>query len=71
VLGWPTLAVADPAVSRLIAPFDLTLPLELGFYLVCSETHADRPKVVKFRVWLLDEIRMVLSGGLELRHGQT
>ena len=70
VLGWRTLAVADLAAGRLIAPFDLALPLELGFYLVCPETHADRPKVVKFRVWLLDEVRMALSGGLDLRHGQ-
>jgi LysR family glycine cleavage system transcriptional activator len=54
-LGWRTLAAADLAAGRLIAPFDLALPMGLGFYLVCPEAHADRPKVKLFRQWLLEE----------------
>ena len=56
VLGWRYLAATDLAAGRLIAPFDLALPMELGFYFVCPETHADRPKVVLFREWLLQEV---------------
>ncbi len=56
VLGWRYLAAADLAAGRLIAPFDLALPMGLGFYLVCPEAHVDRPKVVIFREWLLEEV---------------
>ncbi len=57
-LGWLYLAAADLAAGRLIAPFDPALSMELGFYLVCPEAHADRPKVVIFREWLLEEVGM-------------
>ncbi len=56
VLGWRYLATADLAAGRLVAPFELVLPMGLGFYLVCPEAHADRPKVVIFREWLLQEM---------------
>lgn len=56
VLGWRYLAAADLAAGRLVAPFELALPMDLGFYLVCPESYADRPKVVKFRQWLLEEV---------------
>lgn len=62
-LGWRYLAAADLAVGRLAAPFDLALPMGLGFYLVCPEAHEDRPKVVIFRQWLLEEIRMATTRG--------
>lgn len=68
VLGWRYLATADLAAGRLIAPFDLALPLDLGFFLVCPETHAERPKVALFRQWLLDEIGRARSMGLDPRH---
>ncbi len=71
VLGWRYLATADLAAGRLIAPFDLALPLDLGFFLVCPETHAERPKVALFRQWLLDEIGRARSMGLDPRHQQT
>ena len=57
VLGWRTLAAADLAASRLAIPFDLTLPMELAFYFVCPRVAAERPKVVAFRDWLLEESR--------------
>ncbi|MDH3685699.1 MAG: hypothetical protein OEP95_05705 [Myxococcales bacterium] len=36
-------------------PFDLTLPMELGFFFVCPGVAAERPKIVAFRDWLLEE----------------
>lgn len=56
VLGWRNLAAADLAAGRLIAPFDLVLPMGLGFYLVCPEHHAARPGLSPFRDWLLTEV---------------
>lgn len=56
-LGWQYLAADDIAAGRLIAPFSLRLSLGSAFYLVYPEAYADRPKVVKFRDWLLDETR--------------
>ena len=55
VLGWRYLAADDIAAGRLVAPFTLHLPLGSSFYLVYPEAHADRPKVVLFRKWLLEE----------------
>ena len=57
VLGWRTLAAADLAAGRLVIPFDVTLPMELGFFFVCSQVAAERPKIVAFRDWLLAESR--------------
>ena len=55
VLGWQYLAADDLAVGRLVKPFRLVLPLEAAFYLVFPEAYADRPKVVAFRDWLIEE----------------
>jgi LysR family glycine cleavage system transcriptional activator len=57
VLGRRSLAAADIAAGRLVCPFELTLPTEFGYYLVCPESDADRPKVAAFRDWLIAEIR--------------
>jgi len=54
-LGWRTLAAADLAAGRLVIPFDLTLPMELGFFFVCPQVASERPKIVAFRDWLLVE----------------
>lgn len=55
VLGWRTLAAADLAARRLVAPFDLALPMNLAFRFVCPSLAASRPKIVAFRSWLLEE----------------
>ena len=55
VLGWRALAAADLAAGRLVIPFDLTLPMELAFFFVCPHVAAERPKIVAFRDWLLEE----------------
>ncbi len=56
VLGWRSLALADLEAERVVAPFDLALPLWFDFYLVYPEAHGDRPKVVAFQQWLLKEL---------------
>ena len=55
VLGWRALAAADLAAGRLVTPFDLILPMELAFFFVCPHVAAERPKIVAFRDWLLEE----------------
>lgn len=57
VLGWRDLAAADIAAGRIVAPFDLVLPLGSSFYLVYPEAHESRPNIAAFRNWLLKEIR--------------
>jgi len=56
VLGWQNLAASDLAAGRLVMPFDLKLPMQLGFFLVSSFVSASRPKVVAFRNWLIAEM---------------
>lgn len=43
------------ASGALVRPFDVRLELPRHYYLVCSESIADLPKVVAFRDWLLAE----------------
>jgi LysR family glycine cleavage system transcriptional activator len=51
----PILAEADLNVARLVTPFELRVPLESAYYLVCSPEAAARPSVAAFREWLLAE----------------
>ena len=55
LLGNKELAAHDLATGRLVAPFDLTLEMNLAYYVVSPEATADRPKVALFRDWLLSE----------------
>ena len=57
VLGWCNMARADLEAGRLVTPFELKIPMGLGFYFVCPESHSDRPKVALMREWLLEEVR--------------
>lgn len=41
--------------GRLVCPFELTLPTEFAYYIVCPEARANRPKIIAFRDWLLAE----------------
>ncbi len=46
------LVEADLAAGRLIAPFDMVLPQDAGYYVISPEAeHADTPKIVRFREW--------------------
>jgi len=53
VLGWRSLAQADLDSGRLTIPFDVPLQMDVAFYLVYPEAAAERPKLVRFREWLL------------------
>jgi len=57
ILGWCFLAAEDIAAGRLVAPFDLVLPMGLSFYLVYPQSHANWSKLIKFNEWLLMEIK--------------
>jgi len=52
-LGRTHLVEADIAAGRLIAPFDMVLPQDAGYYVVTPETTADVPKIRQFREWLV------------------
>lgn len=56
-LASSVLAADDLAAGRLVRPFDVTFPLQFGYWLVCPETTADSPKTSTFREWLLLEVR--------------
>lgn len=47
----------DIAKGRLVVPFDITLPVDAGFYLVSPEITADSPKLSAFRNWLLETVK--------------
>jgi len=49
------LAAGDLAAGRLIQPFEVSIPHDLAYYLVCPEATADQPKIAAFRRWLLAE----------------
>jgi LysR family glycine cleavage system transcriptional activator len=46
---------ADLASGRLCAPFKIELKPQSAYYLVCPEVIAERPAVVAFRQWLLQQ----------------
>ena len=51
------LVEAELASGRLVVPFGLQLPSEMGFYIVAPEPNADRPEIALLRAWLLDHAR--------------
>lgn len=55
-LGRSALVADELASGRLVRPFDISLPAEFAYYVVCPEGGADRPKVKAFRDWLLSEV---------------
>jgi LysR family glycine cleavage system transcriptional activator len=54
-LGRLALAAWDLAAGRLIRPFDVSMPHDLAYYLVCPEGSAERPRIAAVRTWLLEE----------------
>ena len=55
------LAADDLAAGRLVKPFDIALPTDYAYYVVCPAPSADRPKIAAFRDWLLDEAKELES----------
>lgn len=49
------LARDDLQCGNLVRPFELSLPVEFAYYLVCPEETADQPKVSAFRDWIKAE----------------
>ncbi len=47
---------ADIASGRLCAPFSMELKPPGAYWLVCPEVIAERPSVVEFRKWLLEQV---------------
>ncbi len=56
-LGRSPLTDGDLAAGRLVRPFEVSLPGEWAYYIVCPEAMADRPKIAAFSAWLLSEAR--------------
>ena len=54
-LAGSVLVADDLAAGRLIKPFDLSVPVSFGYYMVCAKTAVDRPRIVTFREWLIAE----------------
>ncbi|MEM8686509.1 MAG: transcriptional regulator GcvA [Pseudomonadota bacterium] len=55
VLGRIALAHFDLKSGRLVAPFELKIPIAYSFYVVSPMATKDDPKVTAFREWLLEE----------------
>ncbi|WP_053185156.1 transcriptional regulator GcvA [Pseudomonas thivervalensis] len=55
-IGRSTYVEEDLRAGRLVAPFDLRLKSDLGFYLVTPHELADSPKVQALRSWLMDSV---------------
>ena len=56
VLGRLTLSMRDIASGRLVAPFDLMVPAQAGFYFCCLPERLSEPKIRAFRDFLFSEI---------------
>ena len=48
-LGRSVLVADDLAAGRLVKPFDISLPAEFAYSVVCPEADAKRPKIEAFR----------------------
>ncbi|HTP95999.1 MAG TPA: transcriptional regulator GcvA [Burkholderiales bacterium] len=64
VASMPVLAEPDLSAGRLVAPFELRVPLDAGYWLVCRSSSAALPKVAAFRDWLRDEASTPLKPAL-------
>jgi LysR family glycine cleavage system transcriptional activator len=46
------LAADDIAAGRLVRPFEVTMPMNFGYFVVCPKDRADESKITAFRAWL-------------------
>lgn len=56
-LGHNVLSQADIQAGRLVRPFNIILPSEYGYDVVCPQPWSDRPKICAFRDWLLAVVK--------------
>lgn len=54
-LSLEALAADSIADGRLVAPFDVRLPISSAYYLISLEKTADVGRIAAFRAWILDE----------------
>lgn len=54
-LGRRAIVAGALADGRLVQPFDTVMPSENAYYFVCPKESADRPKIVAFRNWILEQ----------------
>jgi LysR family glycine cleavage system transcriptional activator len=55
-LGQMLLACDDLVAGRLVKPFNLCLPANYAYYLVCLPATIERPKIQAFREWVREEL---------------
>ncbi|MCJ8208005.1 transcriptional regulator GcvA [Pseudomonas sp. RGM2987] len=65
-IGRSTYVDEDLKAGRLVAPFDLKLKSDLGFYLVTPLESANSTKVQAFRGWLIEQVDTTPPVGAEL-----
>jgi LysR family transcriptional regulator, glycine cleavage system transcriptional activator len=58
-LAKANLAAADLAEKRLIKPFEMSVPVDFAYYVVCPKAKLNLPKVALFRDWLRAEAAAV------------
>ena len=56
MLGRNRLIADELAAGILVAPFGVSLPAELSYYIVCKPDMIKNPKVAAFRDWLVSEV---------------
>jgi LysR family glycine cleavage system transcriptional activator len=49
------LAADDLAAGKLVRPFELSVSMDFGYFIVCPKENAGNRKVAAFRAWLLSE----------------
>jgi LysR family glycine cleavage system transcriptional activator len=54
-LAKATLAAADLAEKRLVKPFEMSVPVDFAYFVVCPKAKLNLPKVALFRDWLRAE----------------
>jgi LysR family transcriptional regulator, glycine cleavage system transcriptional activator len=62
VLGRSALVADDVRAGRLVKPFTLSLPSDLAYYVVYPVQAVERPKILAFRDWLIEEARLHHKG---------
>lgn len=63
-LGSTVLAADDLKARRLVRLFQLSLPVERGYCVVCPKARADDPRVTAFRDWVMAEARAFEAGSV-------
>ena len=52
----------DMASGRLVAPFDLVISEDTGYYLFCQRGRFEEPKIAAFRDWIIAEAKVSQQG---------